>query len=312
MEALTRDLHTGYWPGPSTHQSTDQPTHYPTHQPTASDSPTHSIDSNIPRLLKVLLGIGAERRQGLRALESRHRGEDLRHHVRDLVVLGHLDDGHQIPVTTDGVNVRHSLDLGEALRGGGERGRLGANEHDGRDHGGKGEGDGGTFSIHNPAIRRLSGSTSSRRSRANRTVRTGRGLPSRKWITRCVSSASASSRVSTSTADTSGVSPGDGTTTRASSAAGGASPRRLWTSGQTATSTPSMQPDATSRISQEPSDPSSSTDPDIPARPFAPRSRAVRMSVSASHRYSTAGTPTDGSSCTATVTILLRSAIGRR
>ena len=84
-------------------------------------------------------------------------------------------------------------------------------------------------------------------------------------------------------------SPCDGTTTRASSAAGGASPRRLWTSGHTATSTPSMQPDATSRMSQEPSEPSSSTDPDMPLRPFAPRSRAVRMSVSASQRYSTAG-----------------------
>ena len=125
------------------------------------------------------------------------------------------------------------------------------------------------MSSQSPAMR-LCGSTSSSRSCPSRTVRTGRGAPSRKWITRCVSSASASRRVSTSTAAISRPSPLAGTTTRASSAAGGASPRRLCTSGQTATSTPSMHPDATSRMSHEPSEPSSSTEPDMPERPVGP------------------------------------------
>src|SRR4051794_28484044 len=72
-----------------------------------------------------------------------------------------------------------------------------------------------------------------------------------------------------------------------------------------------MHPDATSRMSHEPSEPSTSTEPDMPVRPVVPRRRAVRISVSASQRYSTDGTLAAGSSCTATVTILLRSAVAR-
>jgi hypothetical protein len=47
----------------------------------------------------------------------------------------------------------------------------------------------------------------------------------------------------------------------------------------------------------------------MPLRPDVPRSRAVRISVSASHRYSPEGIDAAGSSCTATVTTLLRSAV---
>src|SRR5204862_7412947 len=94
----------------------------------------------------------------------------------------------------------------------------------------------------------------------------------------------------------------DGAVTRkVSTLAGGVSTERLRMSGQTATSTPLMHPAATSRITHDPSLPSSPTDPDIPLAFACGLSCADRISVSASQVYSTSGGGESdaGSSCTA-------------
>src|SRR3954471_4651770 len=93
----------------------------------------------------------------------------------------------------------------------------------------------------------------------------------------------------------------EGRTTWASSTFEGVvNPGDLRTSGQTATSTPLMRPSATSRITHDPSLPSSPTEPDIPSPPALCDSCAERISVSGSQRYATSGVvPVGGSSRTA-------------
>ena len=49
-----------------------------------------SLHADVPGLLKILPRVRAERGERLRALKTRHGREDLRHDVRDLVVLRHL------------------------------------------------------------------------------------------------------------------------------------------------------------------------------------------------------------------------------
>src|SRR5688500_13658184 len=124
---------------------------------------------------------------------------------------------------------------------------------------------------------------------------------------RSASAAAAIIGVSTSSDATSGCDSHAGTTTVASSPApGGLRDLRIRPSGQTATSTPLMCPEETSSINQDPSEPSSSTDPDMPFPDDRGLSWAERISVSASHRYSTAGAaPAAGSTLTGIFTTRL-------
>src|SRR5215208_2373242 len=71
--------------------------------------PRQSLHADVPSLLKVPLGVGAECGERLRALEPGHGGKDLCHHVRDLVVLGHPDDRDEIPIAA------HRIDLGDSV-----------------------------------------------------------------------------------------------------------------------------------------------------------------------------------------------------
>ena len=119
----------------------------------------------------------------------------------------------------------------------------------------------------------------------SRMVRTSRFAPTRKWIIRSASSDSASSAVSTSSSTAPGWTRGAARRLeRLPPAAGTESVGCFCTSGQTATSRPRMRPFTTSRMSQAPSLPSSSRDPDGPTPSSVASRRAVRMSVSASHR----------------------------
>src|SRR5204862_381649 len=109
-----------------------------------------SVDADVPGLLKILLRVRPERRERLRPLETGHGREHLRHHVRDLVVLRHFHDRDEIPVAADRIDLRDPVDLGQPLSRPGERRGLGADQHDGRDHGGDGEGGGGEVGDQRP------------------------------------------------------------------------------------------------------------------------------------------------------------------
>src|SRR6185437_12972893 len=64
-----------------------------------------------------------------------------------------------------------------------------------------------------------------------------------------------------------------------------------------------MRPPRTSRITHDPSDPASSTDPEAPSANDMSARLAVRIAVSVSHLYSTAeGMSVAGSICTVTFT----------
>src|SRR5213078_2731965 len=50
-------------------------------------SDTALLDSDVPRLLQIVLGVGAKSGERLRALNAGYRREDICYHVRDVVVL---------------------------------------------------------------------------------------------------------------------------------------------------------------------------------------------------------------------------------
>jgi hypothetical protein len=90
--------------------------------------------------------------------------------------------------------------------------------------------------------------------------------------------------VSTSSASIAKFSAAVGTSIRASpDGSGGASVATVRTSGQTATSIDDSRPAITSSISQAPSAPSMSTEPERPSPAAPERSATLRMSVSESH-----------------------------
>src|SRR5688572_6207817 len=139
--------------------------------------PLASANPNIPRLFEIPARIGAERRERLRPLDSLHRGEFLRDHFGDLLVFSNLHDDDQVPLAGHGVDLLDAVDSGEGARRFWNALRVGANQHDGGDHGFMGKG--GTSSSQTPASRsRVSISRSM--SRAMRTVRTCRPGPSLK------------------------------------------------------------------------------------------------------------------------------------
>src|SRR5579872_1063776 len=98
--------------------------------------------------------------------------------------------------------------------------------------------------------------------------------------------------------------PADGTTRRPRDvSAGTRNALNFLTSGHTATSTPWMRPPRTSRITHEPSEPASSTEPDAPSAYAQSARLEVRNAVSVSQRYYTAdGMSGAGSICTVTFT----------
>src|SRR6266566_1529364 len=126
-------------------------------------------------------------------------------------------------------------------------------------------GNGGTSRNHSPASREFLSTSTSNRS-ATRTTVAGRWRPTRMWSTDSFVFFSTVSAVSTSTAATRGCDLRPGNTTRpflAGSGTGRVSRVRM-SSGHVTTSTPWMQPPATSMTTNEPSPPSRST---VPLRP---------------------------------------------
>src|SRR5207244_2741085 len=126
-------------------------------------------------------------------------------------------------------------------------------------------GNGGTPRNHSPASREFLSTSTSNRS-ATRTTVAGRWRPTRMWSTDSLVFFSTVSAVSTSTAATRGCDLRPGNTTRPSLAGSGIGrvSRVRMSSGHVTTSTPWMQPPATSMTTNEPSPPSRST---VPLRP---------------------------------------------
>src|SRR5207237_9311059 len=135
------------------------------------------FDGDVPGLLQVFLRVGPKGGERLGALKSRHLRKYFRHDARDRLVLTHAHDGHEVPLARDGIHLVDAIDARQRARGLGNQAWLHATQHDRRDHARAGKG--GTFNSQSPA-RWLDPSTSSRMSRAQRTVRVWRSFPSRK------------------------------------------------------------------------------------------------------------------------------------
>src|SRR5205085_11211345 len=56
------------------------------------------LDANVPRLLKVVFRVCPECGESLGPLNAGHGWKDLRDDVRDVVVLRHAHDGHEVPL----------------------------------------------------------------------------------------------------------------------------------------------------------------------------------------------------------------------
>src|SRR5688572_10016715 len=63
--------------------------------------------------LEVLARVDAEGHERIGANDAGHTAQMLGHYTGDLIPFGDTQDGNEIPVTGDGVNLGNAIDLGD-------------------------------------------------------------------------------------------------------------------------------------------------------------------------------------------------------
>jgi hypothetical protein len=92
------------------------------------------LETDVPGLLQILLGVCAKGRERLGALDPGNRGELFGHDSCDRLVIGDFDQCDEIPLARHRVDARDTIDPGQPRGGVRDPLWIGFDEDNGGDH----------------------------------------------------------------------------------------------------------------------------------------------------------------------------------